>query len=302
MAQPHRILTISRRIATVAAVTAATLLSSTVATSAPAPGVPERIVDNETVYVVAAADGTPRTTVVVDWLQIEGTGSFAIVDPVPGASTIESLTDGFDPVKVGEEVHATVNVQGAESFFYRADTAAELPLQISVAYFLDGVRTDPDELAGKDGRLRIEVTLTNRLERTETITYVGADGVERSSEVTYSVPLLCVPQFELDGARMTGIQAPESAQLAITGSTLTYAVPVVPLPEETAVVEMDARDIELAPLMVTEKSAEPGSLGKTVTMSGASSMSRASISMMAVPSGSGTIGMAYVSVEPVIAI
>jgi putative membrane protein len=259
MAQPHRIMTISRRVATMAAVTAVTLLSSTVATSAPAPGVPESIVDNETVYVVASADGTPRTTVVVDWLQIEGTGSFAIADPVPGVDAIESLTDGFAPVKVGDELHATVNANGAESLFYRANTTAELPLEIGVEYFLDGVRTEPDELAGKDGRLRIEITLTNRLEQTETITYVGADGVKRSSEVTYSVPLLCVPQFELDGARMTGIEAPESAQIAITGSTLTYAIPIVPLPEGTAIIEMDARDIELAPLMVTVFPKLPGS-------------------------------------------
>lgn len=255
MAQPLKSVRLARRASVVAALTAASMLAATVASSAPAPGTPDSIIDNETVYVVADASGSPRTTVVVDWLQVEGAGTFEIVDPAGGAGEIESLTDGFDPVMTGDTVSATVAVDGHGDFFYRAETEAALPIDVTVAYFLDGAETQPDDLAGKSGRLRMDITIANHLERTETVTFENADGVTESAEVTYTVPLLCIPQLEIDGTRMTDITAPEGAQLAIAGQTLTYAVPVVPSPRETVSIEMTARDIELAPMII---SAFPG--------------------------------------------
>lgn len=255
MAHARTSLRMARRASVVAALTAASLLAATVASSAPAPGVPESIVDNETVYVVADASGTPQTTVVVDWLQVQGSGTFELSDPAAAAGAIESLTDGFTPEKTGDAVKATVAVDAYGDFFYRAETDAELPISVGVKYLLDGAELAPAQIAGKSGRLRIEIDVTNHLERTETVTYENADGVTESAEVTYTVPLLCIPQLEIDGTRMTDIVAPDGAQLAIAGQTLTYAIPVVPSPRETVAIEMTARDIELAPMII---SAFPG--------------------------------------------
>ncbi|MBN1192988.1 MAG: hypothetical protein JXA36_04785 [Coriobacteriia bacterium] len=257
--------TFCRRSAVTASIVVASLLGSTVASSAPAARVPDSIVDNETVYVVADATGTPRTTVVVDWLQVQGTGSFAIADPAARADEIESLTEGFACEKSGDTVNATVDVDGYGDFFYRAETTAELPLDVKVSYWLDDEEIAPEELAGKSGRLRIQIALFNHLERTETITYENADGTLESSEVTYTVPLLCIPQLEIDGTRMTDIVPPEGAQLAIAGQTLTYAVPMVPSPDATAVIEMYARDIELAPMIVSAFPTLPASPDFSVT-------------------------------------
>ena len=251
MATPIRIARIARRVPLVAALTAASLLFATMASSSPAPSEPDAIVDNETVYVVADATGAVKTTVVVDWLQVQGTGTFNIADPAPGAGEIESLTEGFTPEKTGDTVVATVDTDGYGDYFYRAETEQELPLTVRVAYFLDGEPTEPDDLAGKSGRLRIDIGITNLLERTEDVTYENADGTLISSEVTYTVPLLCIPQLKIDGTRMTDIAPPDGAQLAITGSTLTYAIPMMPTPEATATIEMDARDIELASMIVS---------------------------------------------------
>lgn len=241
----------THRLAAVAALTALGMIGATVASSAPAASVPDAIVDSETVYVVADAAGAPRTTVVVDWLKVTGTGTMAIADPAPGTGEIESLTDGFAPERAGDDVVATVQVEGTGDFFYRAETDAALPLTVAVTYALDGEKIAPADLAGKSGRLRIEVVLTNLLERTETVEFDGIGGMEESAEVTYTVPLLCIPQFEIDGTKMSDIDAPSDAQLAITGSTFTYAIPMLPSPTETAVLEMDARDIELAPLIIS---------------------------------------------------
>jgi len=233
------------------ALVVASLLSGTFASSQPAPGQPASIVDNETVYVVADATGAPQTTVVVDWLQVQGTGTFELSDPAAAAEEIESLTDGFEPVKSGDAVQATVDVDGYADFFYRAETDAALPFEVSFDYYLDGVKTEPQQLAGKTGRLRIDISIVNHLERTETVHYTTAGGTMESSEVTYTVPLLCVPQLEIDGTKMTDIEGPKEAQIAIAGQTLTYAIPMVPVPEAEASIEMDARDIELASTIVS---------------------------------------------------
>lgn len=256
MAKPLKIVRTLNRLPVVAALTAASMLFATVPSSATAPGTPpDAIVDNETVYVVADASGAPQDTVVVDWLQLQGNGTYELVDPAPGATNVESLTDGFEPSAEGGAVRATVNVDGTADCFYRAGTTTPLPFAVDVIYLLDGDRVAPEELAGKSGRLRIEITITNHLERTETVEYESAAGALESVDITYTVPLLCIPQLEIDGTMMTDIVPPDGAQLAIAGSTRTYAIPVVPSPQETVAIEMTARDIELAPMIV---SAFPG--------------------------------------------
>lgn len=256
MAKPLRSVRIARRSALAATLTAVCLLSATMSSSASSEGVaPDSIVDNETVYVVADASGAPQTAVVVDWLQVQGVGALNIVDPVSGAESIESLTDGFEPEFANGAVRATVQTDGYGDYFYRAVTSDPLPIDVNVSYFLDGEDVAPADLAGMSGRLRIEITIVNHLERMEVVEYENADGGLESSEVTYTVPLLCIPQLEIDGTKMTDIVPPEGAQLAIAGSTLTYAIPVVPSPEETVAIEMTAREIELAPMIV---SAFPG--------------------------------------------
>lgn len=241
----------ARRCVSVAVIVALGVATSSLASSAPAAGTPTRVVDTETVYVVADASGRPRDTIVVDWLHVEGTGTFELADPAPAATAVESLTDGFSPTQAGEAVVATVDVDGSGDFFYRTKTSAQLPLEVRVRYWLDGREVAPDELAGRSGRLRMEIAIHNRLERLTTVRYVGADGEPRSEEVTFTVPLLCIPQVEIDGTKMTNVTPPATAQRAVTGSTQTYAVPMVPAPEATAAFEMDAKDIEIAPLVIS---------------------------------------------------
>ncbi|HSQ21428.1 MAG TPA: hypothetical protein VLQ52_01325, partial [Coriobacteriia bacterium] len=136
MARPLRSIRVARRMAVVAAATALGLFATTAASSAPSPAPPDSVVDNETVYVVADATGTPRTTVVVDWLQVAGSGTVRIADLAPGAGAIESRTDGFAPERSGDDLVADVTVDGTGDFFDRAETEQELPLDVRLTYFL----------------------------------------------------------------------------------------------------------------------------------------------------------------------
>lgn len=249
--RPRRSRTWFQRTALIVPLLVVAMLGTSVAASAPVAAEPTSVVDSETVYAICDATGALSETIVVDWLQVEGDGPTAIADPV-AVTSVESLTDGFAPSVSEGAVHATVDITGGHGdYFYRTTTEQQLPLEVSATYFLDGVRTAPGDLAGRNGRLRIEYSLHNTLERAETISYADAAGVTRTREETYTVPLLCIPQIKLDGTRFTNVEAPADAQLAITGTTHTYAIPMVPSPDATAAIEMDASDIKLDAVVVT---------------------------------------------------
>ena len=77
--------------------------------------------DDETVYVVAAADGSLRDVVVVDWLRIEGHGALDLLDPGAVVSAA-ALEDDIEPEVTDAGVVWALDVDGRRDFFYRAQT------------------------------------------------------------------------------------------------------------------------------------------------------------------------------------
>ena len=46
--------------------------------------------------------------------------------------------------------------------YYQGTTSKELPVSVKLKYFLDGVETDPNDLVGKSGKLKIQVNYENK--------------------------------------------------------------------------------------------------------------------------------------------
>jgi hypothetical protein len=205
--------------------------------------------DDETVYVVADASGSPRDVVVVDWLRVEGEGTLTLVDPGE-VSAAEALEDDIEPALTDTGVEWELDVDGRRDFFYRADTERELPVAVEAIYYLDGTRVEPDLLAGATGRVRIEVTVTNNLQVTEEATYTGADGLSRTEEVEYWVPMLAPVKIDIDGRRFLNIEA-DPEIVSVTGSTISHTFMTFPQPSETISIEMDGTDIEIDPIIVS---------------------------------------------------
>jgi hypothetical protein len=205
--------------------------------------------DDETVYVVADADGTARDVVVIDWLRVEGDGTLTLLDPGE-VSAAEALEDDVEPVLTDAGVEWELDVDGRRDFFYRADTSRELPVSVEAVYYLDGRRVEPDSLAGATGRVRIEVTVTNKLQVTEEATYTDADGLPRTGEVEYWVPMLAPVKIDIDGKRFLNIEA-DPEIVSVTGSTISHTFMTFPQPSETISIEMDGTDIEIDPIIVS---------------------------------------------------
>ncbi|GAB4279378.1 MAG: hypothetical protein Kow0056_12460 [Coriobacteriia bacterium] len=217
---------------------------------------PRDLMDDETVYAVLAPDGSVQKTVVVDWLSFTGNGSYELTDP--GAFTsVRALEEEMDPQIADGAVTWALEADGRRDFFYRAETEKALPLAVETTYLLDGVEMDPADIAGRDGRLEIRISVKNRLERTSPVEYVGADGVRHTREETYWVPLLVVTQFELDGRKFSDIEE-DADVLNVTGSTMGFTYMLFPQNEDTATIAMTGTDIELPPIYISAFPQMPG--------------------------------------------
>lgn len=126
--------------------------------SAPAAGTEKNeLTKDETVYVLAQADGSVRKIIVSDWIK-NTLGSDSIRD--------DSSLTGVENVK-GDETY-TVGGDGARvwdaqgnDIYYQGSIEKELPVSLSVSYRLNGQSISPAELAGKSGRVTIRFDYKN---------------------------------------------------------------------------------------------------------------------------------------------
>ena len=111
---------------------------------------------DETVYVLAGADGAVRQVIVSDWLK-NAAGEDALADR-------SALTD-IENVKGDEKftldgTALTWDAKGND-IYYRGTTDKTLPVTLSVRFLLDGEEISPEELAGKSGRVTVRFDYEN---------------------------------------------------------------------------------------------------------------------------------------------
>ncbi len=112
---------------------------------------------DETVYVLAGADGSVEKIIVSDWLK-NATGRDALTD--------DARLDGVENVKGSESftLSGGARVWDAQGndIYTQGTTDQELPVDLTVSYTLDGRAVTPEELAGQSGRVAIRFDYVNR--------------------------------------------------------------------------------------------------------------------------------------------
>lgn len=137
-----------------------------------------QISKEETVYVLADADGEVKKIIVSDWLK--------------NASGAEELTDrsqlinvenvkGDEAYTVGQDDAWIWNAKGKD-IYYQGNIDKPLPVSISVSYLLDGKEMTAEEMAGKSGRVTIRYDYTNNQYE-----YVDVNGVRTRIYVPFAV-------------------------------------------------------------------------------------------------------------------
>lgn len=133
---------------------------------------------DETVYVIAGADGSVEKVIVSDWIKNgeknQSIADYSELSDVENVKGDETYTMNGDHMRVWD-------AQGND-IYYQGITNKELPVNLSVQYLLDGKAISPEELAGKSGRVTIRFNYENTQYET-----VEIDGAEEKIYVPFAM-------------------------------------------------------------------------------------------------------------------
>ena len=132
---------------------------------------------DETVYVISDAKGQSGKVIVEEWLKNRD-----------GAATIEDVSDlnGITNIK-GDETFTqngeklTWQANGSD-IYYEGTTEKQVPISETVTYYLDGKEIEPEELAGKSGKVTIRFDYENHEKTT-----IRKDGKDIEVYVPFTV-------------------------------------------------------------------------------------------------------------------
>ncbi|MBO4746982.1 MAG: hypothetical protein J5607_02825 [Clostridiales bacterium] len=111
----------------------------------------------ETVYVISGKDGAVQKVIVSDW--IRNTAGKTGVNDVSELSDISILKEGESFTMGGDNTRVWDTT--TDDIYYQGNISKELPVDMSVSYFLDGSPISPDDLLGKSGRVTIRFEYKN---------------------------------------------------------------------------------------------------------------------------------------------
>lgn len=117
----------------------------------------EKNVKDETVYVLASADGAVEKIIVSDWVKNALGGDS--IDDVSQLTGIENVK-GSETFTLGGDNSCVWDARGND-IYYQGEIDKELPVSVAVSYTLDGQSITPDELAGRSGKVTIRFDYAN---------------------------------------------------------------------------------------------------------------------------------------------
>ena len=128
----------------------------------------QEITKDETVYVLANADGSVKKIIVSDWIK-NALGAATLSD--------KSALSDIENVKGDESYTLSGNAKvwdaQGNDIYYQGNIEKELPVGLTVTYTLDGKKVSVDQIAGKSGKVSIRFDYDNK--QYETVNINGKD-------------------------------------------------------------------------------------------------------------------------------
>ena len=208
------------------------------------------LLKDETVYVLAGADGSVQKIIVSDWIK-NPEGESKITDS--GALTDVENVKGDETYSMNGDNMRVWDAQGND-IYCRGSIDKELPVGIQVSYELNGKAISAEELAGKSGTVTIRYTYENYQYET-----VEIDGKQ---EKMY-VPFAMLTGLLLDGDRFSDVSV-TNGRVVNDGSHIVVVGMALPGLQEN--LQVDAEKLELPESVEITAKVENFKLGNTVTL------------------------------------
>ncbi len=204
----------------------------------------------ESVYVLTDAYGTPTEITVTTGLKNPGPDAeltdVTTLTDIVNKEGDETYTKQADGSILWENYGSDIHYEG------KADTSSELPLTVTVTYFLDGKEVGADELAGASGNIKIRFDYKNNTQENGSIT-----------------PFAAITGLMLSEDNAHNISVTNGASRYMDGEYLVYGFA---LPGVTAALDLDTmeltkeEEIDLHDFMEVSFEAEDFELDFTATM------------------------------------
>lgn len=190
----------------------------------------ESVIKNETVYVNIDNTGKVKEIQVTDWLHTDKPEVY--IDDLSDLKNIENIKTNNNPVIDGESVKW--NMPDTD-LYYSGTTDKKLPVDISLKYSIDGKELTPKQIAGKDGKLKIDIEMKNNACKT-----VKINGTEQK----IYLPVMVVGGMILSEAKFSGIDV-ENGRAIGDGTKEIVAFYGMPgLSESLGIGDLGITDIE----------------------------------------------------------
>lgn len=204
---------------------------------------------NETVYVLLDPEGRVVDQRIVNRIYKCENQEAGKVKDYGEYVSINNMTSEAAPTVQDDTLLWDSALLQQGDIYYEGITGKELPVDFQIDYYLDGVKKEPSALSGKNGRLRIVISMKNNLEIGDAVTYRNYYGqISRKEDVNY-VPLLVQGTYSADLNRFSEIEATDGAAI-ITGQSANVSFMAFPYPDAEIVLSMQGEDIELSQIML----------------------------------------------------
>lgn len=203
---------------------------------------------NETVYGLLANDGTVKEVQVVNWAQ--GTPDGAAWTDYGSYREVNNSGSDVKPRVGKDQISWASSAFEEKGLFYQGITDKELPFKIDIDYTLDGKPIKPEQLAGKSGKLKVDIHLENLSKQTSLLSYKGQQGKQLSAKETLYTPFMFQVSTAVPAGKWKDLKTPGASQVVV-GDEIQVAWMVFPFPKEEISLEMQGKDIELEPIDIT---------------------------------------------------
>ena len=193
----------------------------------------------ETVYVIADANGRPDETIVSVWLKNpEGAETLSDHSRLQGIRNVK----GDESFTAGEDGALTWQAMGSD-IHYQGTTDRELPVSTAIRYELDGKEIRPEDLAGASGHLSVTFSYTN---------HTGTQREVNGRTVTLYQPFLVVSGLMLDDDRAANITVTNGKIIQTGDRSVVVGMAMPGLRESLGLDEMHVRDGEPLQIEIPE--------------------------------------------------
>ncbi|HHV39008.1 MAG TPA: hypothetical protein GXX70_05910 [Tepidimicrobium sp.] len=179
---------------------------------------------DETVYVSLDHGGDVEDIKVVN--RIHGKSDKKYYVDYGDYDYVKPLIDGIDPIIEEDRVKWPTKDLEDRDIYYEGAVDKELPIDIDIEYFLDGKEISPDELAGKSGHFKMNISI--------------------ESDTNLSTQI----QIPLDVDIFSDIRA-DNGTISVVGKTMTVVFTHMPIFDSKFSLEAKGKDIELDSIMIT---------------------------------------------------